>query len=135
MERRSVNPWTWQDQFGFVQAVEVRWANRMLFCTGQTATDPTGTPMYPGDLARQTQMAIDNLETVLGQAGFTLADIVRLKIFTTDMEAFLAVFPTLKERLDQAERRCAQTLVGGVRLAAPTLMPTLMVEIEVTAVE
>jgi enamine deaminase RidA (YjgF/YER057c/UK114 family) len=131
MERRTINPWTWQDQFGFVQAVEVSGPQRILFCTGQTATDPTGTPVYPGDMAGQTQMAMNNLETVLGQAGFKIADVVRLKIFTTDMETFLAVFPTLKARLDQAECRCAQTLVGVVRLAAPTLL----VEIEATAVK
>jgi enamine deaminase RidA (YjgF/YER057c/UK114 family) len=82
-------------------------------------------------MAGQTRMAIINLETVPGQAGFKLADGVRLKIFTTDMEAFLAIFPTLKARLDQAERRCAQTLVGVVRLAAPTFL----VEIEATAVK
>ena len=76
-------------------------------------------------------MALENLETLLGQAGFTLADIVRLKIFATDMDAFLAVFPAFKARLDQAACRCAQTLIGVVRLAAPTLM----VEIEATAVQ
>lgn len=131
MERRIINPWTWQDQFGFAQAVEANGARRILFCTGQTATDPAGAPAHPGDMAGQVNMALDNLETLLGQAGFKLADVVRLKIFTTDMEAFLAVFPAFKARLDQAECRCAQTLIGVVRLAAPTLM----VEIEATAAQ
>lgn len=131
MERRIINPWTWQDQFGFVQAVEANGAHRILFCTGQTATDPDGAPAHPGDMAGQVNMALDNLETLLGQAGFKLADVVRLRIFTTDMEAFLAVFPAFKARLDQAECRCAQTLIGVVRLAAPTLM----VEIEATAAQ
>jgi len=134
MERRIINPGTWQDQFGFVQAVETRVASgphRVLYCTGQTATDATGAPAYPGDMAAQVRLALDNLETLLTQADFTLADIVRLQIFTTDMEAFLAVFPVVKARLDQAACRCAQTLIGVAHLAGPTLL----VEIEATAAQ
>jgi enamine deaminase RidA (YjgF/YER057c/UK114 family) len=131
MERHIINPWTWQDEFGFAQAVEAVGARRVLYCTGQTATDPTGTPAHPGDMAAQVDMALDNLETLLRQAGFTLADVVRLKIFTTDMDAFLAVSPAFKTRLEQGQCRCAQTLVGVVRLAAPSLM----VEIEATAAQ
>jgi hypothetical protein len=41
MERHIINPWTWQDEFGFAQAVEAVGARRVLYCTGQTATDPT----------------------------------------------------------------------------------------------
>jgi enamine deaminase RidA (YjgF/YER057c/UK114 family) len=82
-------------------------------------------------MAGQVHMALNNLETLLGRAGFTLANVVRLKIFTTDMDAFLAVFPAFKVRLDQAECQCAQTLIGVVRLAAPTLL----VEIEATAAQ
>jgi len=131
MERRIINVGSWQDQFGFAQAVEAIGAQRMLFCTGQTATDPTGTPAHPGEMAAQVSMALDNLETLLGQGGFTLADVVRLQIFTTDMDAFLDVFPAVKSRLEQASCRCAQTLIGVVRLAAPTLL----VEVEATAVQ
>jgi enamine deaminase RidA (YjgF/YER057c/UK114 family) len=131
MERRIINPSTWQDQFGFAQAIEASGARRILFCTGQTSTDPTGAPAHAGDMAAQVDMALDNLETLLGQAGFTLADVVRLKIFTTDMDTFLAVFPAFKARLDKAQCRCAQTLIGVVRLAAPTLL----VEIEATAAQ
>lgn len=131
MERRIINPWTWQDQFGFVQAVEASGAHRILFCTGQTATDPAGASLHPGDMAGQVSMALDNLETLLGQAGLKLADVVRLEIFTTDMDVFLAAFPAMKARLDQAECRCSQTLVGVTRLAGPTLM----VEIQATAAQ
>jgi enamine deaminase RidA (YjgF/YER057c/UK114 family) len=131
MERQIVNPWTWQDQFGFAQGVEVGGASRILFCTGQTSTDPAGATLHPGDMAQQVQTALNNLETLLRQATFTLADVVRLKIFTTDMDAFLAVFPEFKTRLDQAGCHCAQTLIGVVRLAALELL----VEIEATAAQ
>ena len=39
MDRRVINPWTWQDQFGFVQANEVSNGQRVLFCAGQTSVD------------------------------------------------------------------------------------------------
>ncbi len=34
MERRAINPWTWQDQFGYVQANEASGAERVLVCSG-----------------------------------------------------------------------------------------------------
>ena len=42
MERRIVNPWSWQDQFGFVQGAELQGVQRMLICAGQTAIDAEG---------------------------------------------------------------------------------------------
>ena len=36
-DRRVINPWSWQDQFNFVQANEVRDMQRMLICAGQTS--------------------------------------------------------------------------------------------------
>jgi enamine deaminase RidA (YjgF/YER057c/UK114 family) len=91
---------------------------------------PVGDPAFIPLPEGQGSLAgpFDNLETLLRQAGFTLADVVRLKIFATDMDAFLAVFPAFKARLDQAQCHCAQTLIGVVRLAAPSLL----VEIEAT---
>ncbi len=36
MTRTDVNPWEWSKAFGFSQAVEVKWAERVLICSGQT---------------------------------------------------------------------------------------------------
>ena len=47
MERRIINPWTWQDAFGFVQANEVRGVQRVLICSGQTSMDAGGSPAHP----------------------------------------------------------------------------------------
>ena len=99
MERRNVNPWTWQDQFGFSQAIEVSGQQRMLICAGQTSTAPDGSTLHPGDMRGQVAAVLDNLETVLGAAGFTMSDVVRLNYFTTDVDAFLETV-----RLRAAER-------------------------------
>ena len=87
MERRAVNPWTWQDQFGYVQANEASGAERVLVCSGQTSVDADGQPMHEGDMGAQVGQALDNVETVLNEAGYTLADVVRLNYYVTDVDA------------------------------------------------
>jgi enamine deaminase RidA (YjgF/YER057c/UK114 family) len=129
MQTEVVNPWAWQDRAGFSQAVVVSGEGRVVHCAGQTSVDENGTPLHEGDMPGQVAQALDNLETVLGQAGMSLADVVRLTYFTTDVDAFLATMPTLVERLDRAGRRPASSLLGVSRLARPQLM----VEIEATA--
>ncbi|MCH7810367.1 MAG: RidA family protein, partial [Chloroflexi bacterium] len=69
MERRAINPWSWQDNFGFVQANEITGAQKVLFCSGQTSVDENGTPVHEGDMASQAVQALDNLEAVLKDAG------------------------------------------------------------------
>ena len=89
MERRMVNPWTWQDNFGFSQAIEVSGARRTIFCAGQTSMDGEGTPVHLQDMRAQIGQAMDNLETVLREAGAGLSDVVRLNFYTTDVDRFL----------------------------------------------
>lgn len=130
MQRNIINPWTWQDPIGFVQANEVSGAQRMMICAGQTAVDEDGNPMHENDMHGQIQLCLDNLETVLEQAGMTLANVVRLNYYTTDVDAFFAANDALKERLLKAGCRPAATLLGISRLA----FPPLMVELEATAI-
>ena len=129
MERRIVNPWKWQDGLGFVQAHEVSGAQRVLLCAGQTSVDAEGHPVHPGDMRAQVTLALDNLETVLREAGLTLADVVRLNYYTTDVEALFGAWDVVMERLAKAGCRPASTLLGVTRLA----FPELLVEIEATA--
>jgi enamine deaminase RidA (YjgF/YER057c/UK114 family) len=130
MERRIVNPWTWQDQYGFVQASEAVGAERVLVCAGQTSVDADGQGLHEGDMAAQIGQALDNVETVLREAGYTLADVVRLNYYVTDVDAFIEAGAALAARLDEAGCRPASTLLGVARLA----FPTQLVEIEATAV-
>jgi enamine deaminase RidA (YjgF/YER057c/UK114 family) len=130
MERRVINPWTWQDEYGYVQANEVSGAQRVLVCAGQTAMDANGQPLHMGDMRAQLSLALDNLETVLAHAGFTLGDVMRLNYYTTDVDAFFGAADILGERLGAAGCRAAGTLLGVTRLA----FPELMVEIEATAI-
>ena len=131
MDSRVINPWTWQDRLGFVQGKEVSGAERTLYCAGQTSVDENGRPLHEGDMKAQALQAIDNLETVLREAGYELSDIVRLTIYVTDLPAYREAAPAVGARLAQAGVRHTSTLLGISRLA----MPELLIEIEATAVK
>ena len=127
---RPVNPWKWQDDFGFSQAVEVRGDQRVLYCAGQTSVDANGKPLHAGNIHAQLNLAIDNLETVLKQAGLTLANVVRLNYYTTDVPAFMEAAAVVGIRLKDVRCKPAGTLLGVTSL----FHPDAMVEIEATAV-
>ena len=55
MDQRRINPWNWQDQYGFSQAIEVSNASRMLYCAGQASVDDTGKPVHVGDMRKQIE--------------------------------------------------------------------------------
>jgi enamine deaminase RidA (YjgF/YER057c/UK114 family) len=130
MERRIINPWTWQDQMGYVQANEVEGAGRTIYCAGQGSVDDEGRPVHPDDMGAQMSQAVDNLEAVLSGAGASLSDVVRLNIYTTDVDRFFESYGSMAGRLAEAGCRPASTLLGVARLA----YPEMLVEIEATAV-
>ena len=130
MERKVINPWTWQDQFGYVQANDISGAQRVLFCSGQTSVDAEGSPVHPGDMRAQTGQVLDNLETVLNNAGLKLSDVVSIHYYTTDIDRFNTEgAAVVGMRLGQAGCQATSTLLGVTRLA----FPELLVEIEATA--
>src|SRR5439155_12697017 len=130
MERRIINPWSWQDAFGFVQANEITGASRVLLCAGQLSADADGHLLYADDMPAQITQSLDNLETVLRGAGLSLKDVVRLNYYTTDVDKFIATADTFGPRLAQAGCRPASTLLGVTRLA----FPGQVVELEATAI-
>lgn len=131
MKQRIINPWKWQDQFGFVQANEISGGRRILYCAGQASVDAEGKPAHERDMRAQIIQALDNLETVLGDAGFSLSNVVRLNYYTTNVEQLFAHWDVAMHRLTQAGCRPGCTLLGVSRLA----FPELLVEIEATAVK
>ena len=129
MKRTPVNPWSWSLNFGFNQAELVEGQSRVLVCSGQTAVDADGNPQHAGDMAAQISLALDNLEAVLKDGEMTLANVVRLNFYTTDVDAFIQNVGVLGSRLGAAGVTPPGTLLGVVRLA----FPELMVELEATA--
>lgn len=130
MERRTVNPWEWQDAFGFVQGNVVEGAPRTLYCAGQVPVDPSGRPMHAGNMAGQIKLALDNLESVLTEAGAALSDVVQTTYYTTDMAAFGEAGAVLGECLADGACRPASTLVG----VASLFHPDILFEVQAVAV-
>lgn len=128
MTRADVNPWEWSKAFGFSQAVEVRGAERMLICSGQTAIGDDGSPPTTEDMSEQVKKAFQNLGVVLQAAGLAASDVVKVNYYTTDVDELIAVLGPLAAEFFGGNIP-ASTLLGVARLA----FPQLKIEIEATA--
>jgi enamine deaminase RidA (YjgF/YER057c/UK114 family) len=129
MERTAVNPWPFSVKLGFDQAELVEGHRRELICSAQDAVDANGNSQHPGDMAAQLGHALGNLEEVLAGVGMTLADVVRLNFYTTDVGSLLQHFPIVIERFEG--KRFATTVLGVASLAGPDLL----VALEATAMD
>jgi enamine deaminase RidA (YjgF/YER057c/UK114 family) len=130
MERTAVNPVTWSLEMGFNQGEVVAGATRTLYISGQTAMSAEGRPEHDGDMAGQLALAVDNVEAVLHEAGMSLANLVRLNVYTTDVDALFPHYGILAGRLAAAGVSPTTTMLGVTRLA----IPGQMIELEGTAV-
>lgn len=133
MERTAVNPTTWSLELGFSQGEIVSGATRTLYISGQTSTGADGRPEHGGDVAAQLALALAlaNLEAVLAEADMSLANLVRLNVYTTDVDALLPHYGVLAGKLAAAGVAPTTTMLGVTRLA----IPGQVVELEGTAVE
>lgn len=131
MKRVPVNPWPWSLNVGYHQAEIIEGAKRQLICAGQTAVDAEGQAQHPGDMRSQINLALNNLEDVLAAADMGLANIIRLSIYTTDVDEAMKHFDLLGARFGPVGAAPPMTLLGVTRLA----MPSLMFEIEATAAD
>lgn len=130
LERTAINPVTWSEGLGFNQGEVVAGQARTLYCSGQTATGGDGTPQHDGDMAGQLGLSLDNLEAVLHEAGMALPQLIRLNVYTTDVDLLLANYGVLAARLGAAGVAPTTTMLGVQRLA----IPGQLVELEGTAV-
>lgn len=128
MEKRSINPWTWQEKNGYMQAVEVKQAAALLYCAGQAAIDAQGQPST-GDMPAQLQQVLGNVEQVVHAAGYQCRDIVRFTVYTTATAELFDHFSLLTDWISRHDIQAAGTLVEVHLLA----YESLKVEIEVTA--
>ena len=126
MDRQTVSSGTeWESRVGYSRAV--RTGDR-VFVSGTTATDEDGEIVGVGDPEAQTERAIANVERALEDAGATLDDVVRTRMFVTDVDDWEAI------------GRAHEAAFGDVRPATSMVQverlidPELLVEIEAEAV-
>jgi enamine deaminase RidA (YjgF/YER057c/UK114 family) len=130
VQRTAINPWQFGIDYGFHQAELVQGAERTLYCAGQASVDGEGRPIHEGDMAGQIGAALDNLEAVLRAADMSLNSLVRLNVYTTDVDELMRHYDVLSARLAAAGVTPPGTLLGVVKLG----IPEIMVELEGTAV-
>lgn len=130
VQRTAVNPVAWSVPMGFNQGEVVSGESRTLYCSGQTAMSGDGVPQHDGDMAAQLALSLDNLEAVLLKADMTLANLIRLNVYTTDVDLLFPHYGVLAGRLGAAGVAPTTTMLGVTRLA----IPGQLVELEGTAV-
>ena len=110
---------------GFSRGVRV---GDTVYVSGTVAWGPEGTLVGPGDVYAQAKQAIANIEAALREAGASLRDVVRTRIYLTDISRWEEAARAHREAF--ADVRPASSLLEVSRLAGPDML----VEIEAVAV-
>ena len=115
----------WEDIVGYCRAVKI---GNTLEVSGTVATDGNQL-IAKGDFYGQTKFIIEKIETVLKQAGFELKDVVRTRIFVTDISKWEAVGKAHGEFFKDIKPVTSMVEVSAL------IDPDYLVEIELSAVK
>jgi enamine deaminase RidA (YjgF/YER057c/UK114 family) len=126
MARRNVPAGTiWEDRFGYSRAVKV---GNLIHVSGTADTDPAGVTSGRGDAYAQTRRILQKIEAALKDLGASMGDVVRTRIYTTDIDAWEEIARAHGEFF--SEIKPATSLLGISRL----IDPDMVVEIEAEAI-
>lgn len=115
----------WEEIVGYSRAVRI---GNVVEVAGTTAVDEQGNVVGMDDPGAQTQFILQKIEKALHQAGATLADVIRTRIFVTDISRW--------EEVGRAHGDFFRTIkpVATMVEVKALISPALLVEIEVSAV-
>ena len=89
MEKTILNPESLAPPRGYSNGILTQ-GGRVLFLAGQTGMDVTGKIANPFDLIDQFRGTLENMQTILREAGGSMTDIVKMTIYVTDKRAYHA---------------------------------------------
>jgi enamine deaminase RidA (YjgF/YER057c/UK114 family) len=125
MKRQLVSSGTpWESMAGYSRAVRV---GATVYVSGTTASDEQGVVQYPNDAGAQALYVLRKIERALNEAGATLADVLRTRIYVRDIADWRAVAEAHGSVFGDIRPAC--TLVR-----AELIEPEMLVEIEAEAV-
>ena len=125
MPRQNISSGTpWEAMAGYSRAVRV---GNQVYVSGTTASDASGAVQHLGDPAGQTRYVLAQIEAALAQAGASLADVVRTRVFVRNIGDWEPVARAHGEVFGSI--RPANTLVR-----AEMITPEMLVEIEAVAI-
>jgi enamine deaminase RidA (YjgF/YER057c/UK114 family) len=122
--RRVSSGGPWEALAGYSRAIVV---GDTCWVAGTTDAGPDGVSLHPDDVAAQARAVFGIIERALGEAGFSLEDGVRTRMYVTDMASTDAVLEVHGEVFGSI--RPAASLIG----VAGLIEPTVKIEIEVDA--
>lgn len=125
MSRRRISTGgPWEARAGYSRAIVV---DDTCWVAGTTDAGPDGRSRHPADPGAQAEAALDLIERALDEAGFTLADVVRTRIYVTDRASVDAVLAAHGARFGEVRPAATMIVVAGL------IDPSLLVEIEAEA--